>query len=197
MVKEDIVIGIMALILIAVMVVFNVRVVGFQYISFYFLFYALGYLYHKYDIKLSMLTTIVICLLWFVTALFWRSHEVPAPFVNIRFVPATILIYCYRYIAAILGSLFVLSISPHIFSTDNGLINKCTIYLGKVSLGIYVVHLFTHHLLDKYGVIEQIYNSDSSFAFIITFFFVILCAGVLGTYLLSMNKWTSKIFLGK
>lgn len=67
------------LLLLAIMVLLELRLFGFQFIAFYFFFYALGFFVRKYDIKLSRGVSVVIGLLWFITAIFWHGHEVPAP----------------------------------------------------------------------------------------------------------------------
>ena len=48
-VKQEIIIGIFCVVLVAVMVFVDVRVLGMQFISYYFLFYVMGYYLHKYD----------------------------------------------------------------------------------------------------------------------------------------------------
>ena len=48
-IRQEIVIGLFSMLLIGTMVIFELRKFGFQYISYYFLFYAFGYYCNKYN----------------------------------------------------------------------------------------------------------------------------------------------------
>ena len=151
--------------LITTMVVTEFRKFGFQFISFYFGFYVIGYFLRNYNIKFSLRNVIVLGLAWFCLALFWRMKTVPSPLHWAEtFLPSSLITYGYRYLSALIGSLFFIAFAMNFMNQDNKLCRRLS-YFGTISLGIYIVHLF----IGKY--IEPIYTplfaSDTSAYFVI------------------------------
>lgn len=127
------------LIFFGLMIVFDLRLFGFQLVSYYIYFYCLGVLIKKYDIQFNLGVTILLGILWGYLAFFWKMHDVPAPVVIFKeFIPASILSYVYRIITATLGSIFFLNLSRIIFTSHK---SHLLSYLGIISLEIYIIHM--------------------------------------------------------
>lgn len=129
------------LILVSIMVLFEVRVFGFQFIAYYFLFYCLGYFFHKYEDHVILSSVFLLVLLgvcWIVLAWFWHMHELPK-FMEWLPLPATIMQYAYRFITASIAVYLLLVLSPKILSSTSKW-NQPLVNLGKISLGIYAAH---------------------------------------------------------
>lgn len=138
--QEWVIVG-ACLVLVAVMVLFEVRVLGFQFIAYYFLFYSIGYFFHKYEDKVVSLSVFLMALLgisWAVLAWFWNMHELPV-FLKGLPLPATITQYAYRFITAAIAVYLLLVFSPKILNSTRKW-NQPLVNLGKISLGIYAVH---------------------------------------------------------
>lgn len=102
---EIIPIGITCLLLLGIMVGLNLRVFGFQFLAYYYLFYFLGYVIRRFN-KLQLTNkSSMICLglLWAVLAWFWNMHELPVWMPRIPHCPTSLLQYAYRGVTAILA----------------------------------------------------------------------------------------------
>ena len=185
------------LLIIGLMVLMEWRMFGFQFIAFYFFFYALGFFIRKYEIRISMTISMVLGLLWLLTAIFWHGHEIPAPLSSFQMIPASILIYSSRFLSATLGSLFVLGISPYIFRKSQSLVCRLFSYLGNVSLGIYIIHAFVALMIDHYGLLLPYFRSTTSYGFLVSFFMICLSLSLFLIWAMSKNKITSLLLLGK
>lgn len=195
-VKQEAVIGIIALVLVGVMVFVNIRVCGFQFIAYYFLFYAFGYYCNKYR---NVLTTnkilmVVLLLVWFAMGSFWNMHELPFFLKGIPFVPSALLQYAYRFITAFVAIYLIFSVAPLMLNTDTK-INQRITHLGQISLGLYVVHLTLIIPMSPWlvSIMPQVPISivvclSFALAFIISVAIV---------ELLNRNKYTSRYLLGK
>lgn len=154
-----------AISLVIVMVLTEFRLFGFQFISLYFGFYVLGYMLNKYKVKIPATCVTVFGVLWMTMALFWRMHAVPAPLQwATSYIPASLLTYGYRYIAALLGSLFFIGFAMQSLNADNKICRKLA-YFGKISLGIYIVHLFLAKFVEPMYI--GCFSSDTSLMFVI------------------------------
>lgn len=152
--------------LIFVMMVTEFRLLGFQFISYYFGFYVLGYLLRKYNIVFSAKAVILLGLVWFSLAVFWKMHAVPVPLKCLAtFIPSSLLNYSYRYVVAILGSLFFMSLAMRMLNDVENRFIQVLCYWGKVSLGLYVIHLFIGEPV--YTYYRELLSSDTSFAFVV------------------------------
>lgn len=182
------------ILLIVVMVIFEPRILGFQFIAYYFLFYTLGYYLHKYQEKLMFDKLALIIPLsgcWFILAWFWNMHELPLFLKGIP-MPSTILLYIYRFVTAAIAIYVVFAVAQKLFDNTKKW-NKPIEYLGKVSLGIYTVHMI---------LIGRIVNAFKQCAMgdelvIICSFAVVLIVSWGVVWVLNKNKYTAMFFLGK
>lgn len=188
------------LLLFVVMVVMEIRVFGFQFLAYYFLFYALGYCLHKYE-ELSLLkriyepyVTIALTLIWGGLAWGWTMHGLPSWMPAIPHVPTSLLQYAYRGFTALVAIVVLMGVAPKMLNGTT-LLNQKICTLGVVSLGLYVVHLSLMGCI--VGGILLIMLNISIWACVATAFVVALATSYLVVWLLSQNKYTARIFLGK
>ena len=140
-VRQELLIFITCLFLAVVMVRFEIRVLGYQFISYYFLFYTLGYFFHKYEDSLASSSLFLLVLLgvcWAFLAWFWQMHELPVFMYGLS-LPVTILQYAYRFVTAAIAVYLLLVLSPKILNSTSKW-NQLLVKLGRISLGIYAVH---------------------------------------------------------
>lgn len=184
----------MCMLLVTVMVLFEPRIFGFQFIAYYFLFYTLGYYFHKYQEKLvidrwTFIIPLSVC--WFVLAWFWNMHQLPVFLQSIP-VPSSILQYLYRFVTAAIAIYVMLAVAQkYLGSTQKW--NLPLEHLGKVSLGIYTVHMI---------LIGRIVNAFKQYAMgeelmIICSFAVALIVSWGVVWILNKNRYSAMLFLGK
>ena len=194
MVKQEIIIVIICLLLAVIMVVFEPRLFGFQFIAYYFLFYSLGYYLHKYSDRIITKNLIIISVLtlcWFILAWFWKMHELPS-WLSFTILPTSLLQYTYRFITAAIAVYVLLAISPLALNGDKWY-NNPIVNLGAVSLGIYT----THYIL--IGRIIQLFSDfglSTSMNTIVSFVVTLLVSWVI-VWLLSNWRLTRMFMLGK
>lgn len=194
-VDETISLIIVCLCLTALMVLAEIRIIGFQFLSYYFLFYTLGYLIHKYNVEVEnkyLLITLVF--VWFALAWFWKMHDLPNWMPIIPHVPSSLLQYCYRGVTAFIAILIVLGMSP-LMLNGRGKFNSMIAMFGKYSLGIYVIHMaiikYIICSVNKIDILGNIWLRISIIA-IVTFSLSFLLIE-----LIKRNRWTAQILLGK
>lgn len=140
-IRQEVIIFSTCLMLVVLMVLFEIRVLGFQFIAYYLLFYSLGYYLHRYyDIILTnnKLVILILIFIWGVLAWFWQMHDLPEPLNRIP-LPSSIIQYGYRFITAAIACYVLIAISPKVLNGASK-VNMGLCNLGKVSLGIYTVH---------------------------------------------------------
>ncbi len=193
-ISQELIIGIICALLFGAMALFQIKVLGFQFIAYYFFFYSLGYYLHKYQNCIFTSKTymiVVMFVLWAFLAWFWEMHSAPSFLQNISGPPA-ILQYGYRLITAIVATYVIFAVGPTLMNKNQGL-NKHFVHLGKISLGIYTAHLIlVSYIVDVYKL-----YFDSTFT-IITFTFI--SALVLSWCIVwALGKWniTEKLLLGR
>lgn len=188
------------LLLFGVMVVMEIRVLGFQFLAYYFLFYTLGYCLHKYDesslLKAMCKPYVMVALtaLWAFLVWGWTMHGLPSWMPAIPHVPTALLQYTYRGITALVAIVVLIGAAPMLLKgTDN--FNKAICTLGVVSLGLYVVHLS----IMGYVVIaiQSVIPSIGTWPCVALAFAVALSISYLVVSLLNKNRYTARIFLGK
>ena len=183
------------ILLILVMVVTEFRLFGFQFISLYFGFYVLGYLLRKYWIQFALSHIVILGVIWLVLAFFWRMHAVPASLQwATSYIPSSLLTYGYRYITAFIGSLFFIGFAMKCMNIDNATIRLLS-YLGKISLGIYIIHLFLGKYIDVFYM--HYFQSDTCLSFVTFDFFFKLGLSCLLVQLICRNPIVSLLLLGK
>jgi len=196
MIDEIIPIGICCLSLFVVMITCEIRVFGYQFLSYYFLFYTLGYCIHRYPLLQVKRTITLLCLvlLWGVLAWSWKMHDLPTWIPAIPHVPSSLMQYSYRGFSAFVAIVFMFGLAPKVLNRENT-INGYVVEIGKYSLGIYVIHLVLmgyislgiEHLTPQISLLLKV-------ALISIIDFVLSLSIV---ELIKRNKYTSKILLGK
>lgn len=195
-IKEDVILILSAIYLILVMVLFEVRVFGFQFIAYYYIYYVMGYYLHKYPILLqdNLYINILLFLLWAVLGWSWNMHELPSWMPTFPYIPDTLLQYSYRGVTAVSIIYVIFNLFPILFKKHN----KYTDILSKIgflTLGIYVVHLMVMKELSP--VVELLLPKMNILLLeIITFVVVFLITWGL-VIILSLNRWTARYLLGK
>ena len=188
------------LLLFGVMVVMEIRVLGFQFLAYYFLFYALGYCLHKFEtstiVKVTCNTYVIVALtiLWAFLAWGWSMHGLPSWMPVIPHVPSSLLQYAYRGFTALVAIVVLIGVAPKMLNATNKL-NQMICTLGVVSLGLYVVHLSLMGYIVK--SIQSITPNISTWACVSFAFVLALVISYLVVWLLNRNKLTARIFLGK
>lgn len=195
-VDELLLVGWSACFLFGLMVIFDIRIFGFQFLSYYFLFYTFGYCIHRFP-KLQIRNPILVIfpfLLWFFMAWFWNMHELPLWMPNIPYVPHSLLQYVYRGVTAVVALWVIFGIAPRILNVRN-LFNRWIKNLGMISLGVYVVHMI---LLSRVrDSIMFFFPNNPLWLNICIIFVLVLVITVTIVELLMRNKWTKKFLLGK
>ena len=192
-VKQELIIVILCFLLALIMILGDVRVLGFQFIAFYFLFFSLGYYINKYDKRLSWSTWFLIplALVWAVLAWFWRMHGVPS-FLQGLPLPVSLMEYGYRFITASIAVYVLFGVCRRYLNYPEGK-DKMLIYVGQWSLGIYTIHLLLMPFVCDVIMMFDLPNFlKVLFAFIISFF-----SSLVLVVLLSKNRVTKRIMLGK
>ena len=202
--NQNIALSICILSLVLIMVVTEFRIFGFQFISLYFGFYVLGYWLKKYSVQITppnwgkYLFHVVICVLglvWFALAIFWKMHEVPTPLQSFDFLPASILTYSYRYLTALVGSIFFIGLAMITMNNANNKIILWLVFLGKISLGIYIIHLFIGRWFGTWFV--NLFPSETSILFVASDFLIKLMISILAVQVIEKIPYISLLFLGK
>lgn len=193
-VKQEVVILLICLLLVGVMVAFEPRLLGFQFITYYFLFYALGYYLHKYEEtiitkKPFVITVLTLC--WFVLAWFWKMHELPSWLGFVPF-PITMVQYAYRFITAAIAVYILLAVSPLAINNDKWM-NKPFMSLGAISLGIYTTHFI---LIGRIVKLFSGFEWGETMKILVTFIVALIVSWLI-VWLLSKWKFTARYMLGK
>lgn len=193
-IKQELFIISFCLLLTCIMVLFEIRILGFQFICYYFLFYTLGYYLHKYkDVAITRKRwlIVILSLCWLFLAWFWNMHSIP-DFLRFVPLPEMLMAYAYRFFTAVIAIYILLAISPHVLSSADGF-NSKFVWLGKFSLGIYAIH---------YILIQQIASlfkgfDMNSFITVSTSFVTALFVSIVLVWLISKWKLSARLLLGK
>lgn len=189
-------VGAMCLVLFATMVVFEVRVCGFQFLSYYFLFYTLGYCVHRFPLLQVRRGVGLVGLfaVWAVLAWFWNMHTLPAWMPAIPHMPASLMQYAYRGLTAAVAILGLFGASPLLLgSTGRG--NLAMKEVGNVSLGLYVCHLTLMTYVVK--LTTHLLPGTATWALVAISFIACALLSLAIVELLKRNQLTARIFLGK
>lgn len=184
------------MVLLGIMVGLNVRVFGFQFIAYYFLFYTLGYCIHRFEV-LKIGNVFVLCAMtamWFALAWYWKMHDLPSWMPIVPHVPASLLQYAYRGVTATIAIIVLINVSEKFLNMQTRL-NGLVVHLGVYSLGIYVAHLMVMgYVIDGMKCILP--NASLSLLIVLVSVLCTVLSWAL-VELLRKNKITSKLFLGK
>lgn len=196
-VREEIINGVISLSLVLVIVWGDIRILGFQYISYYFVFYTIGYYCNKYN-KLLIADSICFVLLsgliWFIMANFWNMHQLPFFLKRVPHVPESLMLYAYRFVTAVIGIYALLGVGRR-FLNGTKLFNSQMARLGTISLGLYVVHLVLIISLSRW--IGLMFPSCPLPTMILLSFISASFMAVSIVEILSRFNTTSKLLLGK
>lgn len=194
-INENILIIFACLLLIGLMVLTDTRVFGFQFISYYFLFFSVGYFVHKWNLAdMKSFIVMLLVVLWAILGWFWSMHSLPSWFPHVKHIPASLLQYAYRGLTAIIAVVAILC-SSHAMFNKSGKFNLWMAKLGNVSLGLYTVHLLLISTIAK--LIMRILPGASDIAYVAIVFAVAFASAYLIVILLSKNKFTGRLLLGK
>ena len=194
--KQEIIIGAIALILVGIMVVLNFRAFGFQFIAYYFMFYAFGYYCNKYKKLLTSNKVVMgtLFVIWILMGSFWNMHELPFFLNDIPFVPSALLQYAYRFATAFVAIYLIFSAAPMLLNSKNKA-NEKVAHIGQISLGIYVVHLTL--IIPMSPWLVRILPNVPIVVVILISFLLASIISITIVELLNKNKYTSRYLLGK
>lgn len=195
-INEIITIGCFCAILLVLMVGAEIRMFGFQFLAYYFLFYTLGYCLHKYDWKLLSSWTFLVpsALLWFFLAWGWTMHGLPSWLPAIPHVPSTLLQYAYRGFTALVSIVVLIGAAPKLLN-GKGKLNTFISGVGIISLGMYTGHLLFLGLIKR--LLLYLSPAINTWLAIIIISVIIFILAHILIKLLEKNKNTARIFLGK
>lgn len=193
--KEIVPIFIVCIILMGAMIVFELRMFGFQFLAYYFLFYTLGYCIHCFKLRITNIwICILLAVIWALLAWSWNMHSLPSWFPNITIIPTSLLQYMYRGLTAAIAIIVLLNISP-IIMNGYGWLNRMVSKIGNLSLGMYVVHLALMRW--GYKAIFLLMPQASDWTIVLLYLGPCVVLSYITTWLFSLNKYTSKYLLGK
>ena len=193
---EIIPIGITCMVLLGIMAGLNLRVFGFQFLAYYYLFYFLGYAMRRFN-KLQLTgkpSMICLGLLWTILAWFWNMHELPVWMPRIPHCPTSLLQYTYRGVTATLAIVVIVGVARKVLNSSNRF-NRFIQEIGILSLGIYTCHLTLMDYIIK--SLRFINPSDSKEILIILGFTICGFLSWVIVNLLKKNKIAAHFFLGK
>lgn len=186
----------LCVVLMGIMVCFEFRLLGFQFIAYYFLFYILGYAIHRTPFLQinSPFLLIILSVIWGCLAWSWSMHNLPSWFPDLPHVPFTLVQYAYRTLTAAIAIAVLMGTAPKLMNSSQG-VNMIISHLGKVSLGLYVVHLtFLGYIVDA---IVNMYPSITNFVLISLSSILVVILSCVIINLLQKNRYTESVLLGK
>jgi hypothetical protein len=196
--RQEIAMGVCWLLLVGVMfVMHDAKLFGVEYVAYYFFYYILGYYLHKYSNNLiirNWTPIIVLGLFWFALGSIYSTQGLPAQLSFITIVPTSILYYVYRIQTACLAIFFLLSLAMKTMREELGVVKYAAV-LGKVSLGIYAVHMVIRFRL--VDAIVYTIPSISYWPLMIMTFIVLVPISYGIVWILGKWKPTSTLLLGK
>lgn len=192
--KPEMVILFVCFLLIGIMTILDIRVFGFQFITYYFVFYSIGYYLHKYEqilLTKNVYVITVFAIIWAVMAWFWNMHSMP-PFLNKLPFPATLMQYAYRFVTAFVA-IYVLFCSSLKMLDGDFVWNKPFVKMGLISLGIYTTHFI------MIGKIVSFMKDLFVQPFIIVILSYVIATLFSWFIVWMLSKWrvTSQLLLGK
>lgn len=196
--RHEVAMAICLIALVGVMsVMTDVKLLGIEYVAYYFFFYLTGFYLHKYSDKFIVkngLLISVVGLAWFALGSIYSTQGLPRQLTFIPLIPSSALYYIYRICTALLAILFLFSLAMSVF-TDNSGATAWIVRLGKVSLGIYAVHMVIRYRLVD-GLVAVV-PGLSYWPLMILTFAILLPAAYLLIWLMGKNKWSAEFLLGK
>ena len=199
-IKELVTILVTCLLLLGVMVTMEIRILGFQFIAYYYLFYTFGYCLHKYEdtVLLKVMSKpyvmVAFTILWACLAWGWSMHGLPSWVPTIPHLPPALPQYAYRGLTGLVAIVVLIEAAPLLLN-GNSKFNKMMCSLGAVSLGLYVVHLsIIGRVVD---CIQSVIPSAGVWTCALLAFVIVLAISYLVVWIINTNRFTARLFLGK
>lgn len=191
-VKSEILSAAVAMALSAIMIVLKIKLFGFQFIAWYYLFFCMGYYGNKYRSILRIWSNKVqwpFFVLFLISAYFWMRKD-PPTFMDAG--SGMIYNYIYKFVVAVIALI-------SLFSLFRNYVNhriRFMTTLGTYTLGIYAVHQPIMHLIadNLYPLSE---SPLPSALYAAALFVVLMAISVSLCILLSRNKYINGLLLGK
>lgn len=177
-------------------VVPNPKFLGYEYIAYYFPFYIMGYYANKYKDRLPR-SIILICItfvLWFIMACFWTPNDLPVFLERITFVPSKLLQLSYRMIVPVIFVFAMYLLASRLKEYTNP-IWRAFMYIGEISLGIYLVHMVMKRYMAKWLV--DYFDSWPMGLHITIEFLTLITLSILIVKLLQKCEYSNRWLLGK
>lgn len=196
--KHEVVMGICWIALIGVMFAMpDAKVLGVEYVAYYFFYYLAGYYLNKYSDKLiirNRLAIAVVGLLWFCAGSIYTTQGLPHQLAFIPVIPSSILYYLYRISTALLAILFFFSLAMKTFGENRGA-TAWMVQIGKVSLGIYAVHMVVRFRL--VGGLTFVLPQSGYWPLMVLTFCILIPVSYGLVWLLGKSDVTASLLLGK
>lgn len=182
--------------LVAIMAVGNIRVLGVQFISYYFVFYFMGYCFRHLALKPlhGKKTLLAFTVVWAFLGWYWQMSHVPSIMKWVTFLPSSLVIQGYRFVTAFLALSVILSVVPKYLDKDT-CVTRLLVRFGYISLGIYTFHiLITNSVI---SLIRQIIPNIGNNLLIFASFLLLTVVSLLCVSLISKHKVLAKYLYGK
>ncbi|MDE6264224.1 MAG: acyltransferase [Paramuribaculum sp.] len=186
---EELIVGICCTILLGVLLI-NKLSFGYHLVAWYLPFYSLGALTNKYEEKFD---DVLIHLKWFllvlfiVLGLFWM-RTLPPAFIGGN---SMLITYVYKFITGIVAC-FGIYIAAKSLNRKLSVLSEIG---GGMTLGIYAIHQPLIRFLREFIFYD--FNLIPIWVQVILLFFISILLTVTIYWVISKNKYTSKLFLGK
>lgn len=176
---------------------FNIQ---FSLYSFMYFFFLIGYFYKKYNLEEKLHKyinnkTLIINTIIFILLLipFSTNDYIYTSGINITTDYKQLVIDIYRYILGLSGSIEILLLVRIIINKLNKNIQDKLLYIGKNTLGIYIIS----SIIQPY-LLPIITKNLSNINYLLIFIesFSVLIISIIGIELIKKNKYLSKYLLG-
>ena len=123
---------------------------------------------------------------------YWNMKEAPQFLQGIPYLPSTLMGYAYRGVTALVAIMAIFYIAPRCLY-GNGLVNRIAAQTGKVSLGIYILHLIVLGI--SVSCLKAL-NVDNTLLIVVTSFMLYIISMAM-VYVIQKSKLANRILLGK
>lgn len=173
----------------------NAKILGYEYIAYYFIFYLIGYYSHMYKDAFPTNKFIIwsIFILWGFMAYYWTPNGIPFFLVEMSFLPHKFLQLSYRIATPIVFIVWMYSFMPNIKIRSKYISEKLK-DIGQISLGLYLVHMVIYRRLAF--VLSTVLHNFSITGVVIIEFILLIIISVTIVRLIKKNSSLSKWLLG-
>lgn len=174
----------------------NTKLLGYEYIAFYFIFYMMGYYANKYKDNLPNKSLVLwtLFLVWVVMSCFWTPNGIPFFLRNIPIIPTRLIQMGYRILTPVIFIIWMYSAVSKLKVSDNW-IWRMLIDFGQISLGLYTAHMVVKNLIAK--ILFNTMPMLPIWIHVFIEFIVLIIFSVFVVRLLLKSQITSKWLLGK